>query len=76
MENETELNTAFEEWMRGDWDGIHAGELKAGMKMRDGAGGVAEITGVYPSANDCVFVEAKGRTGVHIPKTKIALVRK
>ena len=75
MIDENELNTAFDEWMRGEWNGVYAGKLEAGMMMRDGAGGVAEITGVYPSADECVYVEARNRTGVHIPKRKLALIR-
>lgn len=75
MTDTTELDAAWDEWMAGKWNGIRAGELKAGMKMRDAEGGEAEITSVYSSADDCVFVEAKGRTGVHILKTKIAMIR-
>ena len=75
-DEERELyGAAFDEMLAGKWRPICAGELKPGMKMRDMQGGVAEIIGVYPSANESVFVEAKNRMGAHIPKNKIVLIR-
>lgn len=65
---------AFDEMMAGKWTAMYARELKAGHKIRDAAGDAVEITGVYPSANEHVYVTTKDRLGMHIPKTGLVLV--
>jgi len=65
---------AFAEMIAGKWTAMYARELKAGHKIRDAAGASIEVTGVYPSANEHVYVTTKGRLGMHIPKTGLVLV--
>jgi hypothetical protein len=56
------------------WKAIYAFKLEPGHKMRDAAGGAIEITGVYPSADEHVYVMTKDRLGMHIPTREIVLI--
>lgn len=56
------------------WVSTPVEELKAGMKIRDIYGKTVEVTGCYPSANNCVFVTFADRIGKHVERWKAALV--
>jgi len=72
-EDDDAKGQAYDEWILGKWEAIHAKDLQPGDKMRDAAGGALEITGAFMAAEDTVYVQA-GSLSMHIPNRGVVLI--
>lgn len=71
---DTSMDAAWNEWMKGEWRGKNAPQLRVGDIMRDESGDGVKITGIYP-AEDCFYVTAEGNRTCQVPRKALVLVK-